>query len=418
MAQITTTNRMAILDLIAQADETVEVNGLSMSVSQLQVDVMSLSASVAGLTGGGGSYTYVDENTTDKTFKISITGSTIYDEVLLDPDQVIGNTRIKSVNVADNTQYSEFTSTYDNPSWNVYTSTNNSSISLSPNDVILNSSGSDNTSFSLDGNTGEIITTINNKDTPNSNVLTDNISSSSRLITDGTYTTTNYIAPDNSYTEVIGEGNTSSVSVSAVQILNSITDGTSISTINMVPNQIALTVNDGTNITTINQQTSFLISSGDGVSVAEATIDHLNGSTITQYDATDTSLVEIYTSYIGTSTTDGVDLSSVTQTKNSYNITTPTTLYNAQSNGDLEIRADGNLTIVGDYQNNQTSINIQANQLSFDISLAGILNIVGLPSFDDDAAAGTGGLVAGNVYQTTGGGASPLDVAGILMIKQ
>ena len=41
-----------------------------------------------------------------------------------------------------------------------------------------------------------------------------------------------------------------------------------------------------------------------------------------------------------------------------------------------------------------------------------------IPAYDDDADAGTNGLVAGDVYQTTGSGASPLDVAGIVMIKQ
>ena len=49
---------------------------------------------------------------------------------------------------------------------------------------------------------------------------------------------------------------------------------------------------------------------------------------------------------------------------------------------------------------------------SIDISLPNI------PSYDDDADAATGGLSPGSIYQTTGGGASPLDVPGILMIKQ
>ena len=44
------------------------------------------------------------------------------------------------------------------------------------------------------------------------------------------------------------------------------------------------------------------------------------------------------------------------------------------------------------------------------------INISNLPSFDDDTAAS--GLTTGDIYQTTGGGASPLNVAGILMIKQ
>jgi len=40
------------------------------------------------------------------------------------------------------------------------------------------------------------------------------------------------------------------------------------------------------------------------------------------------------------------------------------------------------------------------------------------PSYDDDSAAGTGGLTTGQQYQTTGSGASPLNVAGIVMVKQ
>ena len=48
----------------------------------------------------------------------------------------------------------------------------------------------------------------------------------------------------------------------------------------------------------------------------------------------------------------------------------------------------------------------------------GNLTLQNIPVFDDDAAAGVGGLTAGMLYQTTGSGAAPLNVAGILMIKQ
>lgn len=41
-----------------------------------------------------------------------------------------------------------------------------------------------------------------------------------------------------------------------------------------------------------------------------------------------------------------------------------------------------------------------------------------LPSYADDSDAGTNGLVSGDTYQTNGTGASPLNVAGIVMIKQ
>ena len=42
----------------------------------------------------------------------------------------------------------------------------------------------------------------------------------------------------------------------------------------------------------------------------------------------------------------------------------------------------------------------------------------GLPSYDDDAAAGTAGILTNMLYQTTGAGTAPLNVAGIVMIKQ
>lgn len=46
------------------------------------------------------------------------------------------------------------------------------------------------------------------------------------------------------------------------------------------------------------------------------------------------------------------------------------------------------------------------------------ITINNVKSFDDDTAAGVGGLTAGMVYMTTGSGSAPLNAAGILMIKQ
>lgn len=52
----------------------------------------------------------------------------------------------------------------------------------------------------------------------------------------------------------------------------------------------------------------------------------------------------------------------------------------------------------------------------------GLLTLDGYGSagkaYADDAAAGVGGLTTGEIYQTSGAGAAPLNVAGILMIKQ
>lgn len=58
---------------------------------------------------------------------------------------------------------------------------------------------------------------------------------------------------------------------------------------------------------------------------------------------------------------------------------------------------------------------------SFSISsglTSNTLKLTNIPSYNDDSAAGTGGLSVGDVYQTSGAGAAPLNVAGILMIKQ
>ena len=46
------------------------------------------------------------------------------------------------------------------------------------------------------------------------------------------------------------------------------------------------------------------------------------------------------------------------------------------------------------------------------------ITISNLSAYDDDTAAGVGGLTAGMVYMTTGLGSAPLNAAGILMIKQ
>lgn len=221
------------------------------------------------------------------------------------------------------------------------------------------------------------------------------------------------------------------------------------------------------------------------------------------------SQVEVSAGGVTTTSTDGTNTTAVGFTPTAMSITTPTTLYSAQSNGDLEIRADGSLTLYGDYQGYQPLIQLQSNLIQTQISAGGTYSTILLmpdntnilttdgtdssiidmskdtltlqsdnlstgktsiltldtgidllsasgatssqilvnddiiilqstdgvdagelrvepkgitfkfiPAFDDDADAATGGLTIDMLYQTTGLGASPLDVAGILMIKQ
>ena len=47
-----------------------------------------------------------------------------------------------------------------------------------------------------------------------------------------------------------------------------------------------------------------------------------------------------------------------------------------------------------------------------------LLSFPSIPSYDDEAAATIAGLTSGNIYQTTGSASNPLNVPGILMIKQ
>jgi hypothetical protein len=82
------------------------------------------------------------------------------------------------------------------------------------------------------------------------------------------------------------------------------------------------------------------------------------------------------------------------------------------------LMTDGISTSGGFYvEPNMTSVNCGGTAGSTSIILnPTTISMNGIPAFDDDADAST--LSAGDLYQTTGLGASPLDVAGILMIKQ
>ena len=68
--------------------------------------------------------------------------------------------------------------------------------------------------------------------------------------------------------------------------------------------------------------------------------------------------------------------------------------------------------ILGDPENQTKNFTIQS-----------IINLTGsatlsLTAYADDAAAGAAGLTTGQLFQTQGAGAAPLNAAGIVMIKQ
>lgn len=79
---------------------------------------------------------------------------------------------------------------------------------------------------------------------------------------------------------------------------------------------------------------------------------------------------------------------------------------------DASISVD-DLLVGTDADDSNLTKNYQINTLTSFI--AANLN---LQAFDDDAAAGVGAIASGALYKTTGNGAAPLNVAGIVMVKQ
>lgn len=128
-------------------------------------------------------------------------------------------------------------------------------------------------------------------------------------------------------------------------------------------------------------------------------IDHLSfsdGSEVTQ------SLIK---NQYDISVNNGTEFSSIGMTSTTFETKS------ALSSGEHGISQSAGVVTVGNLTGgNNTKITIDDVNEHITIS--------NLPAYDDDAAAGTGGLTAGMVYMTTGSGSAPLNAAGILMIKQ
>ena len=105
---------------------------------------------------------------------------------------------------------------------------------------------------------------------------------------------------------------------------------------------------------------------------------------------------------------------------------TNTTLVDIEATTGIDIRTDGALNLVGVTQFTVHTPNVATatanigDILTLSNATVGDCDWVPLikGAFDDDAAAGVGGLITGDIYQTTGVAANPLNVAGIVMVKQ
>jgi hypothetical protein len=88
----------------------------------------------------------------------------------------------------------------------------------------------------------------------------------------------------------------------------------------------------------------------------------------------------------------------------------------SSANSFIDIVADD--TIIIQSNNSGSAIGMTGPGLTLDCGVGLNYTLQNLPAFQDDAAAGIGGLTTGMLYQTTGAGAAPLNAAGILMVKQ
>jgi autotransporter adhesin len=90
--------------------------------------------------------------------------------------------------------------------------------------------------------------------------------------------------------------------------------------------------------------------------------------------------------------------------------------YNSVASGDTSFIHSKESVVTGDRSVVLGGENITGSK--DDMVYVPNLNIVNIISANDDIDAGLSGLTTGDIYQTSGLGASPLNVAGILMIKQ
>ena len=85
----------------------------------------------------------------------------------------------------------------------------------------------------------------------------------------------------------------------------------------------------------------------------------------------------------------------------------------------LSLDSANSVFAMGDTTDAVNGTKIVINDINQTLSLDALkVSINTLAAYDDDAAAGGAGLITGNLYQTTGAALPPLNVPGIVMVKQ
>ena len=250
--------------------------------------------------------------------------------------------------------------------------------------------------------------------------------------TDGTDTTTETITPSSYDILSSNSGFTTTINTAiggsaTIDMLS--TDGTNTGQANIYSSGLYLNINDTStydnnitlngNITSpygIQMYSQNPSSSDNGVINLDATAinqEVTDGTTTSSFN------IEVSDSGIGMNMSDGIDWTGgISVSRNTVFGASDTNTSMGTQN--LTGITSAQITTSTDNITDLSNITLQiTNSLTQPVGIYIVddgIRTNGIPSFDDDTAAS--GLTAGSLYQTTGAGASPLDVVGILMVKQ
>jgi hypothetical protein len=251
-----------------------------------------------------------------------------------------------------------------------------------------------------------------------------------------------YIEISNNFIDINGSDggvNSSYVSVSDTSLQSSSTDGTNIATTNLQNNgRITLSSSDGGDLSTIFDMyatSKFVVQSIDNNLGYTSTIEldapgNDNGNRLYATDGNVSSSLELdpVGNFNGTriSTTDETTSTTYLSFATDQSFWYGENLNDGSYGGGMVSAnqvffelVDTNATQISFFElgtlGNTFSSTDGVDLTTFTQSPTSF-NLTGVPAFDDDASASS--LSTNMIYQTTGNGASPLDVAGILMIKQ
>jgi hypothetical protein len=150
-------------------------------------------------------------------------------------------------------------------------------------------------------------------------------------------------------------------------------------------------------------------------------------------DATNTTTTAVTSLYSNTSSTDGTDISTFEVNKDSAQLIQENITNDVRSELNLDPAglASGDATHIsttkistGESSISKYNFNSIVNEVTDGTNTTGFsqtsttFKISGIGSYASDAAAGTAGLVTGEIYQTSGTGSGIFATPGILMIKQ